>query len=59
MNKDKLLEALNGIQNGRDAGYYHDELETVIGVVMNVSDEAIAAAWDEIHEDANNTDTEN
>ena len=50
MNKDKLLEALNGIQNGRDAGGYHDELETVIGVIMNATDEAIATAWQEIKE---------
>ena len=51
MNKDRLLEALNGIQNGRDAGAFHDELETVIGVIMNTTDEAIAAAWQEIKED--------
>ena len=51
MNKDKLVNALNAIQNGRDAGEFHDELETVIGLVMNTTDEAIAAAWEEISSD--------
>ena len=51
MNKDKLVEALNAIQNGRGAGQYHDELETVIGLVMNASDEDITAAWEEISKD--------
>ena len=48
MNKDKLVEALNAIQNGRDAGEYHDELETVIGLIMNATDEAITEAWEEL-----------
>jgi len=48
MDKDKLLEALNDIQNGCDGGGYHDELETVMGIIMDVTDEAIAAAWEEI-----------
>ena len=52
MTKDKLVEALNAIQNGRDAGYFHDELETLISLVVNVSDEAITAAWDELKADA-------
>lgn len=59
MDKDRLLEALNGIQNGRDAEGYYDELETVIGIIMNTTDEAITAAWDEIHEDAETADIQN
>jgi hypothetical protein len=54
MDKDKIVEALNAIQNGTDAGHFHDELEVVIGLVMNASDEDIAAVIQEIHEDAEN-----
>jgi hypothetical protein len=52
MNKDKLINGLNAIQNGRDAGKYHDELELAIAVIMNATDDAIADAWLEIREDA-------
>ena len=45
MNKAKILEALNAIQNGEDAGQYHDELETLIGVITNTSDEAVSSVW--------------
>ena len=50
LDKDKLLAALNAIQNGKDTGHFHDELETL---VINVSDEDIAAAWEDF-----STDTE-
>lgn len=43
MNKDKILNAANAIQNGADAGAYHDELEVIIGLIMEASDETIAA----------------
>ena len=45
MNKAKILEALNAIQNGESVGLYHDELETLIGVITNISDEAVSSAW--------------
>ena len=48
MNKDKILNAANAIQNGTDAGIYHDELEVIIGLIMNASDEDIAAVIEEI-----------
>ena len=48
MTKEKLLDALNAIQNGEDIGSFHDELETLITIVVNASDEAIAAAWDDL-----------
>ena len=51
MNKDKLVNALNAIQNGRDVGEFHDELETITGLVMNASDEDIAAAWEDLKSD--------
>ena len=56
MDKEKLLAALNTIQNGdREAGAYHDELETLITLVIDARDEDIAAAWEDFHTD---TDTE-
>ena len=48
MNKDKLLEALNKLQNGEDAGCFHDEIGTLIELVSNISDEEVSAAWDEL-----------
>ena len=54
MDKEKLLAALNAIQNGsKDAGHFHDELETLITLVINASDDDIAAAWEDF-----STDTE-
>jgi len=55
MDKEKILAALYAIQNGdKDIGQgaYHDELETLIAIVINAKDEDIAAAWKEIQEDA-------
>jgi hypothetical protein len=43
VNKDKILEAANAIQNGSDASNYHDELEVIIGLIMESSEETIAA----------------
>lgn len=53
MNKDKILNAANAIQNGADVGVYHDELEIIIGLIMNASDENIAAVVEEISTDDN------
>ena len=44
MDKEKLLVALNEIQNGEDAGYYHDEIETLIALVLNISDGEVKIA---------------
>jgi hypothetical protein len=52
MDKDKILNAANAIQGGADGGNYNDELEVIIGLIMNATDEDIAAVWQEIHEDA-------
>ena len=51
MDKDKLLAALNAIQDGREIGYFHDELETMITLVINISDEDITAAWEDLSAD--------
>lgn len=49
MNKDKVLEAANAIQNGNsDGGEYHDELEVIIGLIMDATEEQIATIWQEI-----------
>ena len=49
MDKEKLLAALNAMQNGdKEAGHFHDELETLITLVVNAKDEDIAAAWEDI-----------
>jgi hypothetical protein len=55
MDKDKILNAANAIQGGADAGAYNDELEVIIGLIMNATDADIAVVWQEIHEDAENT----
>jgi hypothetical protein len=60
LDKDSIVNALNAIQNGKDAGFYHDQLEVVIGVLMETSEETIAAVIKDIHEDTDdNTDLEN
>ena len=52
MDKEKLLAALYAMQNGeKDAGYFHDELETLIGFIVNAKGEDITAAWEEIRAD--------
>ena len=51
MNKDKILNAANAIQNGSDGGEFHDELEVIIGLIMNASEDDITSAWKEISED--------
>ena len=58
MDKDKILNALNAIQNGTDAGAFHDELEVAIGILMETSDEVIAAVILEIHEDDDSATTQ-
>lgn len=51
MNKDRILNAANAIQNGSDAGAYHDEIEVIMGLIMGASDEAIAAVVQDISTD--------
>jgi hypothetical protein len=51
LDKDKLLEALNKIQNGEDAGGFYDELETLTAIVVDISDDVVAAAWKDISTD--------
>jgi len=51
LNKDKLIEALNAIKNKRNIRNYHAELNTIICVIMNVSEKKIKDAWKEITND--------
>lgn len=51
MDKDKLVNALNAIQNGNDAEQFYHELEIIITLVINASDEAIVDAWDDLNSD--------
>ena len=51
MDKDKLLAALNALQDGADAGAYNDELETLITLVVNGKDEDIRLAWEDLRLD--------
>ena len=51
MDKEKILAALNAMQNGEGAGRFHDEIETLITLVVNATDEHIAAAWEDFHTD--------
>ncbi len=51
MDKDQILNAANAIQNGEDAGRFHDELEVIIGLIMEASDVTIAAVVLDIRED--------
>jgi hypothetical protein len=53
VNKDRILEAANAIQNGSDASNYHDELEVIIGLIMDASDLLIAAVVRDISTDSN------
>ena len=51
MDKEKLLKALNSIQQGKHAGLYHYEIETLITLVVNAKDEDINDAWEDYHTD--------
>ena len=52
MSKDRLVEVLGKIQGGADPGYYHDELETVIGLLMDcITQEDVDKAYAELRED--------
>ena len=56
MDKDKLVAALSALQDGtKDAGHFHDELETLIALVINAKDEDITAAWEDVHTDNQET----
>lgn len=53
MTKDRLVEVMGKINDGEDAGYFHDEIETVIGVLLNsVSQEDVDKAYAEIRDDS-------
>ena len=47
MTKDKLLEALYAMQNDDNAGMYKNELETLITLVVSVSEETVTTAWED------------
>lgn len=52
MDKEKILAALYAIQNGdKDAGCFHDEIETLIGIVVEMQDSIIETAWTDLQTD--------
>jgi hypothetical protein len=55
VDKDQILNAANAIQNGEDACAFHDELEVIIGLIMEASEETIAAI---VHDISTDSDTE-
>jgi hypothetical protein len=55
--KDRLVEVLSKINSGEDAGYYHDEIETVIGVLLDsVTQEDVDKAFAGIRDDETKTE---
>lgn len=52
LDKDRIVNALNAIQNGEEAGMFHDELEVAIGVLVESSDALIEKVVQDIREDA-------
>jgi hypothetical protein len=57
VDKDRLVAALTAMQEGtKEAGHCHDELETLITLVLNAKDEDIAAAWEDFHTDNQETE---
>ena len=51
--KDRLVEIFGKINNGEDAGYFHDEIETVIGVLIDyVTQESVDKAYAALREGA-------
>jgi len=50
MTKEKLQDAINAMQNGQSAGFYHDELGTLLALINRTDDSAILSAWLEISE---------
>ncbi|OGO91717.1 MAG: hypothetical protein A2Y17_13210 [Clostridiales bacterium GWF2_38_85] len=59
MDKDTIVNALNAILNGADSSGYHDELEVTLGVLMETSEEVIAAVVRDIQEDAESEELKN
>ena len=52
MTKDRLVEVLGKINGGEDAGFYHDEIETAIAVIIDhVSQADVDKAYAELQED--------
>ena len=51
MNKDSILNAVNKLQGTDDGAAFYDELEVIIGLIMNATDEDIAAVVQDIHDD--------
>ena len=53
LDKEKLLAALYAMQNGdQDVGCFHDELETLIGILTNLHESVIEAAWKELQRES-------
>ena len=59
LDKDKIVNALNAIQNGADGTAFHDELEATIGVLMEVGEDLIAKVVEDIHEDCDSENSQN
>ena len=57
MDKEKLLAALNAIQDGEAAGRFHDEFETLITIVLNAPEKTIEDAWQDFITDDYKTES--
>jgi len=53
--KEKLVEVLGKINDGEEAGCFHDEIETIIGVLSNsVSQADVDKAYAELRDGEGN-----
>ena len=51
MTIDRLVEVLGKINDGEDTGYFHDKIETIIGVLINcATQEAVDKAYAEVRD---------
>jgi len=50
MTKEQLINAINAMQDGKDKGYYHDELSALLSIVNSATDSDIAKAWSDVSE---------
>ena len=51
MNKEKLQDAINAMQDGASTGLYNDELATLLSLVNKAADADIAAAWSDVRDE--------
>jgi len=56
VNKDSILNAANKLQGTDDGAAYYDELEVIIGLIVNATEDDIAAIVADIHDDCDGAD---